>query len=220
LVKITLKIENWEKYNPRKDIKNPSWFAFSNRMIEDPDLYELSHGEFRAWVYCLSRASQKNSSVFEIDLRHAKRICNIDAEDFEQMIKKLDKVLVRTDGVRTAYADVRTPVHDKQTNKQTNKHTETKNEVVSDEYINTCDQVYASYQFTEGYPRNVFDEFAKEAYPLFCASDDPRKQWARFLAAYIRNAKPRIRNYMERSAVEDKPISAYMAEFFPEESNV
>lgn len=86
--------------------------------------------------------------------------------------------------------------------------------------VQANDEVYASYQFAEGYPRNVFDEFAKEAWPLFEASDDPKKIWKRFLANYIKNAKPRIREAMIAASKQDKSIGDYMAEFFPEEESV
>lgn len=124
--RLTLRIENWDKYNPRKDIKNPSWFAFSNRMLENPDVYDLTHGEFRAWVYCLTKASQSNNDTIQIDVRHANRICNISVNDFNGMIRKMLESGSLYVDVRNPYVSVREctqSVLDRQTditNKQTN----------------------------------------------------------------------------------------------------
>lgn len=124
--KVSIRIENWDKYNPRKDIKNPSWFAFSNRMLENPDIYNLTHGEFRAWVYCLTKASQSNNDTIQIDIRHANRICNITVNDFNGMIRKMLESGSLYVDVRNPYVSVREctqSVHDRQTditNKQTN----------------------------------------------------------------------------------------------------
>jgi len=123
--RLTLRIENWDKYNPRKDIKNPSWFAFSNRMLENPDVYDLTHGEFRAWIYCLARASQSNNDTIQIDVRHANRICNISVNDFNGMIRKMLESGSLYVDVRNPYGSVREctqSVLDRQTditNKQT-----------------------------------------------------------------------------------------------------
>lgn len=84
-----IKVNNWDKHNPRKDIKEPKWFAFSNRLIEDPDFYDFSHGEFKALIYLFSQASQKRSSVVLINPNHADRACNIGNADLSSACSKL-----------------------------------------------------------------------------------------------------------------------------------
>lgn len=84
-----IKILNWDKHNPRKDIKEPKWFAFSNRLIEDEDLFDFTHGEFKALIYLFSKASQKKSSVIRVSPVHAEKVCNISPEDMASAIKKL-----------------------------------------------------------------------------------------------------------------------------------
>ena len=99
-----IEILNWDKYNTRKDIKNPSWFAVSNRMIEDSDIFELTDKEFRAWVYCLSRGSiQNDEGLAKIDVRHSLRVSGIDEDAIVSMLHKMEKhgaVRVRTEPVR------------------------------------------------------------------------------------------------------------------------
>lgn len=93
-----IKVKNWDRHNPRKDIKKPSWFAFDNRMIEDADLFDFSHGEFKAWIYLLSKASQKTSSVVRIVPAHAEKVCGISPDDLSTSVKKLIELgMISTD---------------------------------------------------------------------------------------------------------------------------
>lgn len=98
---IQIKIINWEKYQPRKDIKNPSWFAISNRIVEDPKLYSLLDAEWKALLYILSVASQGNSGSVIVYLDHALRVCKIRRKTLFNLINKLDSL-----GVTSTYAGV------------------------------------------------------------------------------------------------------------------
>lgn len=82
-------IHNWEKHNPRKDIKRPTWFALDNRMVEHEDLFDLTHGEFKAWIYMLSLASRKTCETIEIPFSHADRVCKIKPREFRSALQKL-----------------------------------------------------------------------------------------------------------------------------------
>lgn len=132
-----IKIVNWEKYNPRKDIKEPKWFAFYNRMVEDEDFDQFKHGEFKTFIYLMSKASQKNHPVVFVQPSHAFRVCNISHKDFTSAVKKLrdpnlkiitdptpdeieqainfkktgatDSEQIRTESVRPTNADVQNP---------------------------------------------------------------------------------------------------------------
>lgn len=116
-------ITNWSKHNPRKDVKRPSWFAFDNRMVEDADFFDFNHAEFKAWIYILSRASQKQSGEIQIDARHAEQVCNIKVSDFSSAIQKLKRLNMITVGashvtrtLRPRHVHVRDPYA---TNRQT-----------------------------------------------------------------------------------------------------
>lgn len=88
---IELQISKWEKFNPRKDIKNPTWFALSNRILENADLFDFSAEEFKAWIYILCQASQINSDTVKLNFRHASRVCGIKKQILESTISKLEK---------------------------------------------------------------------------------------------------------------------------------
>lgn len=100
-MKIT--IRNWDKYNKRKDLKRPWWFALSNRLLEDPDFYEFNAEEIRAWIYILSQASQKRTGDIELSLVHAEKACNVKINALKSAISKLLKKEILSDpiGCRT-----------------------------------------------------------------------------------------------------------------------
>ena len=59
-----LTISNWAKYNPRNDVKHPSWFRLQNTFWLS--LFSFDNDEKVIWIVLLSLASQKLSA--EIDL--------------------------------------------------------------------------------------------------------------------------------------------------------
>ena len=110
----------------------------------------------------------------------------------------------------------------KRKNKEKDKDTEEEDfgvVVAATEIIKTNDQVYATYQFTHGYPRELFDEFARDAWPIYSASNDPAKDWKRFLSHFIKNSKPQIEERM-REMISNKPDKSYseiLSELFSDE---
>ncbi len=105
-----VQILNWDKFNPRKDVKNPSWFRLSHNLFEDPDFYDFSHAELLAWIYILSTASKKNSDTILVSLTHLEKIGRIKLKDFYSAVEKLEVIqclLVHvTDTSRGRHADV------------------------------------------------------------------------------------------------------------------
>lgn len=103
----TVTIKNWEKYNPRKDVKHTSWFRCDNRILEDPDFYSFTHSEIVAWIYLLSMASQKNSATITVNTARSHRVCGLDSTVVNSAIQKLVKLqIVTTRTLRGRYADV------------------------------------------------------------------------------------------------------------------
>jgi len=58
---IHVTILNWEKYQFRKEVKNPSWFRLENKFWNDSQVFYFSAEERWVWVCLLSIASQKQS---------------------------------------------------------------------------------------------------------------------------------------------------------------
>jgi hypothetical protein len=101
---IEIEILNWEKHQPRKDIKHPTWFALDNRILEDAKLFGLSAEEWKALLYVFCQASQQNSAKVKINHRHASKVCDVQKKSIDSLIRTLPYV-IRTD----PYASVRDP---------------------------------------------------------------------------------------------------------------
>lgn len=102
-MKIT--IQNWEAYNPRKDVKTPSWFRLSHGIFEDSDFYDFTHTEIAVWIYILSQASRKNCDTIAVNLQHVERIGRFKIKDFFTAVEKLQSIqCILVDDTRTLRA--------------------------------------------------------------------------------------------------------------------
>jgi hypothetical protein len=182
---LIVRILKFEEYNPRKDIKHPRWFAFNNRLLEDPEFYDFSSDEKLAWIYILSQASQKNKDVVEINFRHASRVCSIPEKALKSAISKLNRIGC-TEHVRDTYGPRTESVHDTteqdttQQTKQTNAH--------SDEFA----------EFYSGYPRKIGKADGLKAYI--------RERKAGATAEDLLLARDTFRKHHEKSGTEPKFI--------------
>jgi hypothetical protein len=85
----TIEILNWDKYNPRKDIKATNWVRLQNSLFEDPNFIDFSHSEILFWIYLLSMGSKKQTGLIKLSLRHADRIGRFSERDVKSAIAKL-----------------------------------------------------------------------------------------------------------------------------------
>lgn len=83
-------VKNWDKYQKRaKDYVRPVWFSLDNSIYEDPDIYDLSAEEFRAWIYIMCQASkQAKGGKISISEDHANRSGNVDKKALKSLINK------------------------------------------------------------------------------------------------------------------------------------
>lgn len=62
-----IEIVNWEKFNPRKDLKSMAWLRVSSKIGIEPKLFGLDPGQKWLWVFLLSTAAQDNKAVLELE---------------------------------------------------------------------------------------------------------------------------------------------------------
>lgn len=107
---VEVEVLNWSKYNPRGDVKKPSWFRVDYGMLDDPDFYSFTHEEFKAWLYVLAQACRKNTGTIRVNYDHAERVSRLSRKGVDGALKKLESlsiVLVNvTDTSRIRHADV------------------------------------------------------------------------------------------------------------------
>jgi hypothetical protein len=87
--RIKVNITKWKDHNARTDVKRPSWFRLDNRLVEDSDFFDFDGDEFKAWIYILSLASQKNKDTIVIVFAHAEKVANIPKTKLLSAIDKL-----------------------------------------------------------------------------------------------------------------------------------
>jgi len=102
-------VVNWEKHNPRKDVKHPRWFGMSHGIFEDPVILNLNSDEFKFWVYILCLASKGDPRGTALLIHHvAARYLTIDEKVVHQAIQKLQRFnVVRQRTLRGRYVHVR-----------------------------------------------------------------------------------------------------------------
>jgi hypothetical protein len=86
---ITITVLKWDEYNGRKDVKYPRWFRLEYHLVEDPDFFNFTHEEFKAWIYILSQACRKNRPTISINYDHAKATARLSRNGINGCIKKL-----------------------------------------------------------------------------------------------------------------------------------
>jgi hypothetical protein len=189
--RINVTILNWEKYNPRKDLKRPTWFAFSNDLLDHPDFADFTPGEFHAVIYLFSQASKRNSENFDVVLAHA-RVRNVSDETLIGTLQKLIKIQVVQADVQNPYVSVQNPYASVQKTTATDRQTDT-----TDRHDKTDTSL------------------AQAAIAPVESSQPTRTVWEAYRAAYLerykveptRNAKVNsaIKQLVARLGVEDAP---------------
>lgn len=86
---IKIEILNWEKFQFRKQIKNPSWFRLENRMWNDQQFFYFTAEERWIWVCILSIASQKQTSTLLVGLDWLSQNSQVKPEIIQSSLKKL-----------------------------------------------------------------------------------------------------------------------------------
>jgi hypothetical protein len=92
---ITLKFQNWDKHQPRKDYKRPHWFALQNDFPLDAKLSDFSNDEKLCLVYLFCEASKQNKrGKIEIIVDHWCRINLMTPKTLMQAIEKIESVQI------------------------------------------------------------------------------------------------------------------------------
>lgn len=86
-----ISITNWDKYNPRADVKHTTWFRLENTFWMDPTLTPLDGEGKLVWVVLLSLASQHQKGVFEVDSYFVSEIAKVTHDKLEAVLKHLQE---------------------------------------------------------------------------------------------------------------------------------
>jgi hypothetical protein len=103
---VTVSILKWAEYNPRSDVKKPSWFRVEYRLLEHPDFYDFTHEEFIAWFYVCAQACRLNSDTVRLNYAHAQATRRISRKALDSALKKLTEIQMVRIHVTDANANV------------------------------------------------------------------------------------------------------------------
>lgn len=126
---VTISINNWGKYNPRKDLKTLSWLRLDSDIGFSESLFGLSAEAKWLWVFLLSYSAKKNSASLPIDLEYISYHSSIKRGDILKHIEsfvakgliELNQLVHESDRIRSNPIE---NVSYERTNEQTNITTE------------------------------------------------------------------------------------------------
>ena len=84
-----IEITNWDRYNPRKDVKASSWFRLENSFFVDPALFELTCEEKMVLISLMCMASQKQSARIKVNPNLTSALLRVSLEAVNAALLKL-----------------------------------------------------------------------------------------------------------------------------------
>lgn len=87
---VTIEIINWEKYNPRADVKASSWYRKAHSIHFDPEWAHLSAEEMNVWDFLLATASMKNKSQLLCSVVAFARGARVSEKELTSALEKLE----------------------------------------------------------------------------------------------------------------------------------
>jgi len=86
---ITITVLNWEKYNPRSDRTNFSWFRFENRFFHDQTVFKLSANSKLLAVFLFCEVSTSAGKPAEVNLDYVSALLNVRKTQVVKLLKEL-----------------------------------------------------------------------------------------------------------------------------------
>lgn len=117
ITEIYVDILNWGKFNPRKDVRQNSWFRCEHSLFDNPEMINFEQSDIIVWLYLLCLASKKNNNEIVLYIAHAERIAKLSLGQVVNALYKLNdiKAIVFryvTPTSRRRYADVTSTIAD------------------------------------------------------------------------------------------------------------
>jgi hypothetical protein len=216
-----VEIKDWEKHNPRKDIKLTVWFRLQNSLFEEPDFFSFTHSELLVWIYLLSMASKKYSPKIRLSKEHIQRIGRFKFSDFESALEKLSDLKYLNITLRERHADVTCTLREcdvddtLQTNKQDKQDKQTSANAKFD-----FEEIYKSYPLKKGKTDGIsilqgtvkteedFEAFRKAVskYASHCSRNGTDSKYIQHFSTFVgTKEKQRWRDWVDDDAGLTKP---------------
>ena len=223
---IEVKILKWDKYQLRKDIKNPWWFATHNDLWRSPEFSLFNCEEKVVWYALLAVASKEQKPQVKFELGYFAQNAGVDKDSVLTAIEKskenkwLD--VIRTESVQNLY-EIRT-LHNRTRQNKTLQNITNNKELsitVSSELKNSIteptEEKLIKENFSEFlnqkieaiYPDKEFVIREKEKMKVWLAAN-PKKQpksksgWTRFVMGWLERGWEQYRKTIATQAPKKK----------------
>lgn len=90
---IKVRVNKWDKYNPRSDVKSSSWYRQQNDFFNDPNFYKASPATRLVWMYILCQASKRmDGGIAKINTEMMADVMLLKRSEIEKSIKLLEEI--------------------------------------------------------------------------------------------------------------------------------
>ncbi len=86
---VSIKINNWEKFNPRSDRGNFAWFRFQNSFFSDQVVFGLSSECKLLFIFLCCEASRHNSEAIKINPEYVSHLLKTRSSEIISNLNKL-----------------------------------------------------------------------------------------------------------------------------------
>ena len=86
-----INIKNWEKYNPRKDLKSLTWLRLDSDIGFSESLFGLNAEAKWLWIFLLSFSAKKNKSCLKVDFDYISYHSSVKIENISKHIESFSQ---------------------------------------------------------------------------------------------------------------------------------
>ena len=86
-----IEVLNWDKFQPRKDLKSLKWFRLEADLIFSQSLFGLTPAEKWFFIFILSSCAKHNSNILKLDVCYAHHNSGLSEKDILNAIENLQK---------------------------------------------------------------------------------------------------------------------------------
>lgn len=93
---IKIEFKNWEKFNPRSDRANYTWFRLQNSLFSDQKIFGLNHSQIALYLFLLCEASKCNCGAVDLSPAYICALLKYDEGKLYNDIKVLNNAGLMT----------------------------------------------------------------------------------------------------------------------------
>jgi hypothetical protein len=209
---IDVSIHNWAEFQPRKDLKELTWFRIDTSIFDGETYFTIKNDGLVVFIYLLSLAAKKNRPDISINLLFAQEKLKMKKEQILSSIDKLEElqILHKSVQIRT---DLSPTIHNntnkqyKQTNITNNTYSEQSAlPIASDKVeivLTSFDKVLIKKELIESWAETYDQEFLKlslnemKNWVLANSHKKPKSDWPRFMNNWFKRGWEQYRKSLK-----------------------